>query len=467
MHHFKNTPQKRGPGERWHWGFVGGMYSEGRPAGFRREGLLAIRSLFRRRKAINKITDQRVSLTQEVLSSVRFVKYFGWETAFLDRLKEIRKREIYSIQILLAIRNAINAVSMSLPIFASMLAFITYSLTNNNMNPAEFLGKSSMHGHPSSVFKNFCSRKNKRRMFVRKPDGKHALEMHAADFTWERTPTQDADKGADATKGANDTKTMSETEKSGQRPPSAGDSSGGSTLIEEEREPFKLQGMDFQIHRNELVAVIGTVGSGKSSLLAALVGDMRKTSAGGAGKGGLVVGAMLLNSGTGGQSEAAGRRPIPPPEKDAQSRRPRGWLRQRRIQCPRGPVECCMKGTWRVGRDSGGGVGGNLQDGLDGGKGHDGIPIVGASSDLNIAPCCRRPCPASARLSRRWLLVASRIHPPEMVTSASAEGDGVADSAAVDAAAAVVSASAVVSGCSPADEGWFVLALLLLLLPPF
>ncbi|PNH41405.1 hypothetical protein VD0004_g5703 [Verticillium dahliae] len=258
----------------------------------------AIRSLFRRRKAINKITDQRVSLTQEVLSSVRFVKYFGWETAFLDRLKEIRKREIYSIQILLAIRNAINAVSMSLPIFASMLAFITYSLTNNNMNPAEVFSSLALFNGLrmplnllplvlgqvvdawSSVkrIQEFLLAEEQEEDVVRKPDGKHALEMHGADFTWERTPSQDADKVADATKSAKDTKTTSETEKSGQRPPSAGDSSGGSTLIEEEREPFKLRGMDFKIHRNELVAVIGTVGSGKSSLLAALAGDMRKTS---------------------------------------------------------------------------------------------------------------------------------------------------------------------------------------------
>jgi ABC-type transport system involved in cytochrome bd biosynthesis fused ATPase/permease subunit len=35
--------------------------------------------------------------------------------------------------------------------------------------------------------------------------------------------------------------------------------------------------MNFAIGRNELVAVIGGVGSGKSSLLAALAGDMRKT----------------------------------------------------------------------------------------------------------------------------------------------------------------------------------------------
>jgi ATP-binding cassette, subfamily C (CFTR/MRP), member 1 len=42
-------------------------------------------------------------------------------------------------------------------------------------------------------------------------------------------------------------------------------------------EPFKLTDLDFTVKRNELIAVIGTVGSGKSSVLAALAGDMRKT----------------------------------------------------------------------------------------------------------------------------------------------------------------------------------------------
>jgi ABC-type multidrug transport system fused ATPase/permease subunit len=72
----------------------------------------AIKVLFRRRAAINKVTDQRVGLTQEILQAVRFVKYFGWESSFLERLGAIRRREIRAIQVLLALRNAVNAVSM-------------------------------------------------------------------------------------------------------------------------------------------------------------------------------------------------------------------------------------------------------------------------------------------------------------------------------------------------------------------
>jgi ATP-binding cassette subfamily C (CFTR/MRP) protein 1 len=73
----------------------------------------AVKVLFRRRMAINKITDQRVSLTQEILQGVRFVKYLGWETSFLARIQSIRKKEIRAIQVLLTIRNAILAVGVS------------------------------------------------------------------------------------------------------------------------------------------------------------------------------------------------------------------------------------------------------------------------------------------------------------------------------------------------------------------
>jgi ATP-binding cassette subfamily C (CFTR/MRP) protein 1 len=66
---------------------------------------LATSSLSARRKIINNLTDQRISLTQEVLVAIRSVKYFVWEKSFLDKIGSLRRREITSIQLLLAIRN--------------------------------------------------------------------------------------------------------------------------------------------------------------------------------------------------------------------------------------------------------------------------------------------------------------------------------------------------------------------------
>jgi ABC-type transport system involved in cytochrome bd biosynthesis fused ATPase/permease subunit len=41
---------------------------------------------------------------------------------------------------------------------------------------------------------------------------------------------------------------------------------------------FKLNDIDFSIPRGQLVAIVGAVGSGKTSLLQGLIGEMRRTS---------------------------------------------------------------------------------------------------------------------------------------------------------------------------------------------
>ncbi|KAI4106587.1 MAG: hypothetical protein L6R37_002088 [Teloschistes peruensis] len=257
----------------------------------------AIKTLFKRRRAINKVTDQRVSLTQEVLQSVRFVKYFGWETAFLERIKQIRKREIRSIQILLAIRNAINAVSMSLPIFASMLSFITYSLSHHALNPAPIFSSLALFnslrmplnllplviGQVTDAWvsvgriQEFLLAEEQSDDFQWDMEGKSAVIMEEADFTWERTATQDPDKNAPPTKKQKQAAAKAEKAAIKAGRSSTADDGIDSTSTLTNAEPFQLHGMDFRLGRTELVAVIGGVGSGKSSLLAALAGDMRRT----------------------------------------------------------------------------------------------------------------------------------------------------------------------------------------------
>ena len=262
----------------------------------------AIKTLFARRRAINKITDQRVSLTQEILQAVRFVKYFGWESSFLERIDAIRKREIRGIQILLSIRNAINAVSMSLPIFASMLSFITYSLTSHNLNPAYVFSSLALFNSlrmPLNLLplvigqvvdawssigrvQDFLIAEEQNDDFIWDMEGKNAVSMHNAAFTWERNVTQDPDnKKGGPPPNKRRSKEVKNAEKAAAKAGKPVDASktgvdSASTLTE--TEPFKIHDLDFSIGRNELVAVIGGVGSGKSSLLAALAGDMRRTS---------------------------------------------------------------------------------------------------------------------------------------------------------------------------------------------
>lgn len=250
-----------------------------------------LKKLFARRQAINKITDQRVSLTMEILQAVRFVKYFGWESSFLERINGIRKREIRSIKVLLSIRNAINAVSMSLPIFASMLSFITYSLSKHVLNPAPIFSSLALFNSlrmplnllPTVIGQVVDAWASMKRLqeyllaeeqagdFTWNMDGKSAATLDHASFTWERTAAQDPAKRPLAAK-----KPPKHEKRASSRSGSDEGADTESTLTE--AEPFKVQDVSFSAGRNELIAIIGGVGSGKSSLLAALAGDMRKTS---------------------------------------------------------------------------------------------------------------------------------------------------------------------------------------------
>ena len=268
----------------------------------------AIKSLFIRRRAINKVTDQRVTLTQEILQAVRFVKFFGWESSFLERIGDIRKREIRAIQILLSIRNAINAVSMSLPIFASMVSFITYSLSNHALDPAPIFSSLALFNSlrmPLNLLPTVIGQVTdgwasliRIQEFLLAEEAvddikfdmemENAIEVEHADFTWERTSTRDPEKDPKSNKDIKAAKQQEKLEKKAEKDAEKEAAKNGEPLAKDGGdetsstltavEPFKLQNMHFTVGRNELLAVIGTVGCGKSSLLAALAGDMRKTS---------------------------------------------------------------------------------------------------------------------------------------------------------------------------------------------
>lgn len=273
----------------------------------------AIRSLMMRRKVINEITDQRVSLTQEIISSVRFVKYFGWEMSFISRLGEIRDREIGKISFLLSIRNGIMAVSMSIPIFASMLAFITYSTTMHNLNPAPVFSSLALFNAlriplnllPMVLGQVVDANASLKRIaeFLAaeeinddsewKDDAKNAIEIRGGGFTWERNTNQDekeapgadpkgrkqiAQEKKDAKSKAKEDKSASKLAEKQQMGVYPDSDNVAESVLDEQRAPFQINNVDLTVGRDELVAVIGSVGSGKTSLLAALAGDMRKTT---------------------------------------------------------------------------------------------------------------------------------------------------------------------------------------------
>lgn len=109
-----------------------------------------------------------------------------------------------------------------------------------------------------------------------------ALEVKGASFTWDSPPPED-DKAEDEKKdhgGKKSSKSKTKpqvkvTPQDDEKKPTT------NTSIEDkakkDEEVFMVTNVDLIIPRGQLVAIVGAVGSGKSSLLQGLIGEMKKT----------------------------------------------------------------------------------------------------------------------------------------------------------------------------------------------
>ena len=91
------------------------------------QGLL-FRKLSLIRKTVAKITDDRVSITQEVLSGIRIIKFFSWETSFQDKITKIRQLELSQIFTRAVLNAIVVSIIFAIPTFCSTLSFTLYSL---------------------------------------------------------------------------------------------------------------------------------------------------------------------------------------------------------------------------------------------------------------------------------------------------------------------------------------------------
>lgn len=114
---------------------------------------LVMKRLFALRTSSMGWTDKRAKLLQELLGGMKVIKFFAWEIPFLNRISSYRRSEMRFVALvcrrgtlltvhssyirsLLLLRSANNAVAMSMPVLASVLAFVTYSLTGHSLDPA-------------------------------------------------------------------------------------------------------------------------------------------------------------------------------------------------------------------------------------------------------------------------------------------------------------------------------------------
>ncbi|KAJ3795163.1 ABC transporter [Lentinula aff. detonsa] len=236
----------------------------------------AMKKMFAFRQKSMLWTDKRAKLLQELLGGMKIIKYFAWEVPFLKRIAEYRYKEMYYVRTLLIIRAANNAIAMSLPTLASVLAFVTYSLSGHELNaadifasltlfnllrmplmmlPLSFSSITDAHNAIQRLYGVFEAETLDETLMI-DDSIDAAVEVKAASFSWDAPPPEQEEKKKRGKKAI---------------------TSQPAATTESPQEPFKLRDITMTIPRGQLVAVVGQVGSGKTSLLQGIIGEMRRT----------------------------------------------------------------------------------------------------------------------------------------------------------------------------------------------
>ncbi|KAJ7642099.1 ABC protein [Roridomyces roridus] len=243
---------------------------------------------FQMRQASMKFTDARARTILEVLSSMRVVKYFCYEGSFLSRLATIRMAELKKVVRIQNSQSANFALAFSLPVLAATLGFVTYTKTKAGFDVAVVFSsfalfnllRQPMMFLPRALSAIADSRSALGRLekvyhAPIRPEGEafdidvdmvDAVEVKGASWEWETVASDVEDDKGGKKKGSSKSR-EADLEKEKEK----------ELEKEVDAKPFSVRNISFSIPRGTLAAVVGRVGSGKSSLLQGLIGEMRCT----------------------------------------------------------------------------------------------------------------------------------------------------------------------------------------------
>ncbi|KII89764.1 hypothetical protein PLICRDRAFT_39929 [Plicaturopsis crispa FD-325 SS-3] len=241
---------------------------------------MVMSKLFDLRKRSMQWTDKRAKLLQELLGGMRVIKFFAWEMPFLQRITEYRQKEMAYIRSLLLLRSASNSVGMSLPVLASVISFVTYSLLGHPLEPGVIFSSLTLFQLlrlplmflPVSFSAIADAQNATSRLYdvfeaetftdtlIHEEDLEYAIEVKGATFTWDSPPPVAEDSKKKAT---------------GAERKIAEDLAADKAKADQGN-VFKMRDIDLMVPRGQLTAVVGPVGTGKTSLLQGLIGEMRK-----------------------------------------------------------------------------------------------------------------------------------------------------------------------------------------------
>ncbi|XP_076579274.1 ATP-binding cassette sub-family C member 4-like [Chaetodon auriga] len=206
-------------------------------------------SKFRSKTAV--LTDNRIRTMNEVVSGIRIIKMYAWEKPFAALVSDVRSKEISKIMKSSYLRGLNMASFFCASKIIVFVTFTLYVLLGNTITASRVFVTVSLYSavrltvtlfFPSAVEKLFESRVSIRRI----------QEFLLLDEIEKNHPALPQDEKKDASVEIQDL----------------------TCYWDKSLDAPSLQNISFTLNSNKLLAVIGPVGAGKSSLLSSILGEL-------------------------------------------------------------------------------------------------------------------------------------------------------------------------------------------------
>ncbi|KAF0311378.1 Multidrug resistance-associated protein 5 [Amphibalanus amphitrite] len=258
------------------------------------------------RMEVVKVTDKRVTFMSEILAAIRLIKTYAWEDRFKAQIDKIRNEEMRIIRKTTFLQSISNVLVPIIPVLATATSVIGYILSGNELNAAEaFTMFSVFNGLQMAIgtlpygirmlTETHVVLRRIQRMLLMKDvdmvtahcDSGSAIEIEKATLAWEK-PVLEKEK-SDKPKREQSSKSLSRDMSAPQLPSipvtnrlrslsSRRHARDADKALDAEAATVinvVLTDVQLTVPRGRLLGVAGAVGSGKSSLVAAITGQLQ------------------------------------------------------------------------------------------------------------------------------------------------------------------------------------------------
>jgi len=251
---------------------------------------------------IMELKDERVKKTNEALQSIKILKMYGWCDLFQGFISEVRDKEIHKIQKGYFF-GGLSITSLYLfPKLVSIATFFLYAYVSGNTTIGVVFATINVFNIMAAPLrslpwyvrrmvdafvsgariKEFLESEEIPTIYLEgSTESDNALEINGCDFAWNSFEEKEREESVAESIRSESIKSESSKEdlKASLLESSVNISEEEKSMSEEsKRRPITLKNIKLKVKKGEFIFIVGEIGSGKSSLLQAIIGELKMRS---------------------------------------------------------------------------------------------------------------------------------------------------------------------------------------------